>query len=47
MLKFHHLVFDSIKMILRRASRWLLLGSDRWVDIQMMENESQIPPKAS
>ena len=46
LLKFHHIVFDSIRMILRWAPRWLLPWGDRWVDVQMMVDEARIHPRS-
>ena len=44
LLKFHHLIFDSIIMIFREAPRWLFSRDDRWIDVQMMTDEAQIHP---
>ena len=44
LLKFHHLVFDGVRMILRGASRWLLSRDDGWVNVQMMKDKGRTHP---
>ena len=46
LLNFHHLVFDSIRMIFREAPRWLFSRDDRWIDVQMMTDEARIHPRS-
>ena len=46
LLNFHHLVFDIIRMIFREAPRWLFSRDDRWIDIQMMTDETRIHPRS-
>ena len=42
LLKFRHLVFDSIKMFSGQALRMLFFGGNGWIDIQMVTNETWI-----
>ena len=46
LFKLVHLLLDSIRMIFRRASRWLFPRKDSWVDIQIMANEVWIHPRS-
>ena len=44
LLKLPYLISNSIRMIFGWASRWLLSGGDRWINIQMMADEVWIHP---
>ena len=45
LFELHHLFPDSVCMFFRWASRRLLLGSDGWVNVQMIADEIRVHPR--